>query len=167
MNHVGRCGIGSVWSWDRLWAPHVCEYASNRNRETNLFEFLELHDFLGGFKGTGVFGILVIFWCWWGVDSIIWGKLPCEIVRLYEIVLVWLLCFWCFWGWGWWRLLFLPGMSCWGLLSCFSHVLEFVKPDIGDLYYSGMFHIQLSRSVGVLILNAYLLVADTDRFCHH
>ena len=29
--------------------------------------------------------------------------------------------------------------------------------QVGELYYSGMFHIQLSRSVGVLILNAYLL----------
>ena len=28
-----------------MWAPYVCEYASKRNRETNLFEFLELYDF--------------------------------------------------------------------------------------------------------------------------
>ena len=44
--YVGGYGIGWVWSWDRLWAPYVCEYASKRNRETNMFEFLELHDCL-------------------------------------------------------------------------------------------------------------------------
>ena len=61
--YVGGCGIGWVWSWDRLWAPYVCEYASKRNRETNLFEFLELYDFLG-VQGN---------WCIWHFGYLLMG----------------------------------------------------------------------------------------------
>ena len=52
-----------IWSWDRLWAPYVCEYASKRNRETNLFEFLELYDFLG-VQGN---------WCIWHFGYLLMG----------------------------------------------------------------------------------------------
>ena len=111
-----------VWNWMGLELRYVvstiCLWICIKEKYRNKYVWISRSAwFSRGFKGIGVFGILVICWCWWGVDSIIWGKLPCEIVRLSKIVLVWLLWFWCFWGWDWWTLL---------------HVLEFVKPGIGD-----------------------------------
>ena len=40
--------------------------------------------------------------------------------------------------------------------------------QVGELYYAGTFHIQLSRSVDVFNIECiFIEVADADRFCHH